>query len=87
MRLSLSLNDAPPVIATLSTKGWLGAHLSFSSNSTPPRFKGEVFLNAIDESTEPNAVHSTWHVSPVSEGDKLEIRVLPEGEKSDPQPR
>lgn len=83
MRLSISLNNAPPITAALTAKGWLSAHINLTSDSGSSAFTGKAILNSIDESSEPNATHSTWQVGPVCEGDKIEIRVL-SGEESDP---
>lgn len=86
MRLSISLNNAQPITAALTTKGWLSAHINLTSDSASTGFTGEVSLNAIDNSDETNTTHSTWQVGSLSQGDKIEIRVLPRGEESESDP-
>lgn len=83
MRISISLNNGPPIAAGLTAKGWLSAHINLRSESGPPAFTGDAMLNAIDESADPNATHSTWRVGSIREGDKIEVRILPGGEETD----
>jgi hypothetical protein len=84
MRLSLAINGQQKVRASLTARGWLGAHVSLS-NDIESESNDRVWLNAIDTSKEPNTTHSTWEGFPLVQGDKVEIEVLADGESDAPQ--
>ena len=69
--------------ASLSSKGWLSAHLNFSSDGAGDS-AGSLSVQAIDYSDEPNSVNSVWELGDLSVGDKAEIRVLADGEADPP---
>ena len=83
MRLSLAVNGQQKACASLTTKGWLSAHVSLSHEveSSPD---DRVWLNAIDTSEEPNTTHSSWGGIPLVLGDKVEIEILADGESDAP---
>lgn len=83
MRVQVAVNDGIPVKASLSSKGWLSAHLNFSGDGTGDS-AGSLWVQAIDYSDEPNSVNSVWELGDLSVGDKAEIRVLADGETDPP---
>jgi len=83
MRVQVAVNDGVPVRASLSSKGWLSAHLNFSSDGAGDS-TGSVWVQAIDYSDEPNSVNSVWEIGDLSVGDKAEVRVLGDGETDPP---
>ena|SRR5665213_1776964 len=84
MRLSLAVNGQQKARASLTARGWLGAHVNLSSG-IESESNDRVWLNAIDTSKEPNTTHSTWGGFPLIPGDKIEIEVLLDGESDAPQ--
>jgi hypothetical protein len=84
MRLELTVNDGSPVRASLQSKGWLSAHLNLDIEPESEKTSGKVFLDSIDTSDEPNAVHSTWDVGNLAVGDRIQVRVLDDGEADPP---
>ncbi|WP_142988372.1 hypothetical protein [Granulicella rosea] len=84
MRLSLAVNGQQKARASLTARGWLGAHVNLS-NGIESESNDRVWLNAIDTSKEPNTTHSTWGGFPLVPGDKVEIEVLLDGESDAPQ--
>lgn len=83
MRFSLAINGQQKVRASLTAKGWLGAHVNLS-NGIEPESSDRVWLTAIDTSDEPNTTHSSWGGFPLVEGDKIEIQILADGESDAP---
>jgi hypothetical protein len=83
MRIQVAVNDGVPVRASLSSKGWLSAHLSFSSDGLGD-CTGSLRVQAIDNSEEPNFVSSVWEIGDLSLDDKAEVRVLADGETDPP---
>lgn len=81
MLLELAVNDGQPLRASLNRKGLLSAHLNVSIGRDDA---ATLFLNSIDETDEPNTVYSTWEVGKPSVGDKIEIRLLADGEADPP---
>ena len=84
MRLSLLVNDKLIVKASLEANGWLSAHVNLSQGIKSDDPPNRVWLVAYDQSEEPNSVTSTWDGVPLSLGDKVEIRVLADGESDAP---
>lgn len=84
MRLSLAVNGQQKARASLTARGWLGAHVNLS-NDIESESNDRVWLNAVDTSKEPNTTHSTWGGFPLVPGDKVEIEVLADGESDAPQ--
>jgi chaperonin cofactor prefoldin len=83
MRLSLAVNGEQKARASLTARGWLGAHVNLS-NGIESESNDRVSLNAIDTSAEPNTTHSTWGGFPLVPGDKVEIEVLLDGDSDAP---
>ena len=83
MLLELAVNNGPAIRASLNGKGWLSAHLNVSIG-IEERDTSTISLDSIDESGEPNTVHSTWNAGNLSVGDKVEIRLLSDGEGDAP---
>lgn len=83
MRLSLAVNGRQKARASLTTKGWLSAHVSLSQKIESSS-NDRVWLNAIDTSEEPNTTHSSWGGIPLVLGDKVEIEILADGESDAP---
>lgn len=81
--LELAVNNGPAIRASLNGKGLLSAHLNVSVG-TEDRDASTIVLNSIDESGEPNTVYSTWNAGNLSIGDKVEIRLLSDGEADAP---
>ena len=84
MRISLAVNGQRKARASLTARGWLGAHLSLS-NGVESEQNDRVWLNAIDTSNEPNTTHLAWGGFPLATGDRVEIEVLSDGESDAPQ--
>jgi hypothetical protein len=84
MRLKVTVNDGVPVCASLQSKGWLSAHVNLELQDGWEKTSGRVFINAIDQSGEPNAVFSTWEVGDIAVDDKVQIEVLADGEAEPP---
>ena len=83
MRVQVAVNDGIPVRASLSSKGWLSVHLNFSSNGAEDS-DGSLWVQAIDNTDEPNSVNSVWEMGNLSVGDKAEVRLLADGETDPP---
>jgi hypothetical protein len=79
MRLSLAVNGQQKARASLTTDGWLGAHVNLSQGVESDS-NDRVWLSSTDRSEEPNATHSTWGGVPLVIGDKVEIEILPDGD-------
>lgn len=80
MLLELAINNGPAIRAS---KGLLSAHLNVSIG-TEETDTSTILLNSIDESGEPNTAYSTWNAGDLSIGDKVEIRLLFDGEVDAP---
>jgi hypothetical protein len=83
MRLSVSVNDQPVVTGSLTTTGWLSAHVNLSQDASDAQ-SNQVSIVAIDTSEEPNTIHSHWEAGPIAIGDRIEIEILPDGESHPP---
>lgn len=83
MLLELAVNDGPRLRASLNGKGMLSAHLNISME-TEEKNAATMVLTSLDETEEPNAVHSTWEAGKLSVGDKVEIRLWAVGEADPP---
>ena len=68
MRLSLSVNGAAPIVASLPGQGYLSAHLNMNDRQT--------------EETE--TVYLNWPTLNLEIGDVVELRVLPNGNGDPP---
>jgi hypothetical protein len=84
MRLALKVNDRNPIRASLQSNGYLSAHLNLTKEPEREEATGRVWLQAIDESKEPNSVSSDWEGGAMSVGDKVEILVLSDGDADPP---
>jgi hypothetical protein len=84
MRVQVTVNDGIPVKASLTAKGWLNVRLNFSKADGVGEEAGSLWVQAIDFSDEPNSVNSVWDIGDLSIGDRVEIRVLDDGEADPP---
>jgi hypothetical protein len=84
MRLSLAVNGEQKAFASLTTTGWLGAHISLSRGVDSEQ-NDRVWLNSMDISDEPNTTHSMWGGTPLVVGDTVQIEVLPDGDSDSPE--
>jgi len=84
MRLALKVNDRNPIRASLQSNGYLSANLNLTKEPEREEATGRVWLQAIDESEEPNSVSSDWEGGALSVGDKVEILVLSDGDADPP---
>jgi len=84
MRVQVAVNDGVPIKAALSGKGWLSVHLNFSSDDGAQDLVGSLWVQAIDNSYEPNSVNSVWEIGELSVGDKAVIHVLTDDQADPP---
>ena len=84
MRVQVAANDGTPVKASLTSKGWLSVRLDFSKADGAGEEAGPLWVQAIDYSNEPNSVNSVWEIGDLSVGDRVEVRVLGDGEADPP---
>lgn len=83
MRLEVSVNNGAPVRASLLDQGWLSVHLNLSSDDADDG-SSRLWVQAIDNSDEPNSTVSTWELGALSIGDTAQIQVLSDGEADPP---
>ncbi len=83
MLLELAVNGGNPLRASLNRKGLLSAHLNvpIAPDKTDA---ATIFLNAIDDTDEPNTVCSTWEAGTLRAGDKVEISLKQDGDADPP---
>jgi hypothetical protein len=78
MRLSLSVNGAPSIVASLSGPGYLSAHLNMSDRPKEKQHEKSVRINAF-ETGETETVSMKWPTFQLGVGDVVELRILPDG--------
>ncbi|HEV2279836.1 MAG TPA: hypothetical protein VGS02_16785 [Acidobacteriaceae bacterium] len=83
MLLEVSVNDGPPVRASLNRTGVLSAHLNVRIG-TDETDAATIVLNSFDKTDEPNSVYSKWELGSLSAGDRIEIRLQQNGEGDPP---
>jgi len=83
MRISLSVNGAAPVIASLPGPGYLSAHLNMSDRPKEGEHSKKVSIVGI-ETRETETVRLKWPTFELKTGDVVELRVLPDGEGDKP---
>lgn len=83
MRLSMAVNGGNRIIASLPCPGYLSAHLNMSDRPKDNEHKKNVGLDGI-ETREAETLHLKWPSVELKVGDVVELRVLPEGEGSEP---
>ncbi len=79
MRLSLSVNGAVPIIASLSGAGYLSAHLNMSDRPKENEHSKNVRISGT-ETRETENVRLKWPTIDLETGDIVELRILPDGE-------
>lgn len=83
MRLSMAVNDDNPIVASLPGAGYLSAHLNMANRPKDNHDKKNVRLVGT-ETRETETVHLKWPSIELKVGDVVELRVLPDGEGSEP---
>ena len=83
MRLQVSINDGVPVRASLQGHGWLSVHFNLSSDDADSS-SSRLWVQAIDNTDEPNSIISTWDIGSPLTGDTASIRILSDGEADPP---
>jgi hypothetical protein len=83
MRLSMAVNDGNPIVASLPGAGYLSAHLNMANRPRDNEDKKNVRLVGM-ETRETETVHLKWPSIELRVGDVVELRVLPDGEGSEP---
>ena len=83
MRLSISVNNRPPVTGSLTAAGWLSAHLNLRHDGSDEQ-SNRASIVAMNTSEAPNTVHSHWEAGPLAVGDNIEVKILPDGESDPP---
>jgi hypothetical protein len=83
MRLALYVNGQHIVRASLEARGYLSATLTLS-NGLKDEQAGSISVVAYDLSEEPNSITSVWKTPSVTIGDRVELRILPDGEGDPP---
>jgi hypothetical protein len=78
MRLSLSVNGAAPIVASLSGPGYLSAHLNMSDRPKESERSKNVRISGT-ETGETETVLLKWPNIDLEIGDIVELRVLPDG--------
>lgn len=83
MRLSMVVNGGNPIVASLPHPGYLSAHLNMSDRPKDNEHKRTIRLDG-NETKETETVHLSWPSVELKVGDVVELRVLPDGEGSEP---
>jgi len=79
MRLSLSVNGAAPVVASLSGPGYLSARLNMSDRPKEDKHENSVRINGF-ETGETETVSVKWPTFQLAVGDVVELQILTDGE-------
>jgi hypothetical protein len=79
MRLSLSVNGAHPIIASVSGPGFLGAHLNIHDRPKEDDHSIKVQMSG-HQTAETETISMSWPTADLNVGDVVELRILPEGE-------
>jgi hypothetical protein len=83
MRLSMAVNDGNPIVASVPGPGYLSAHLNMTDRPKDNEDKKDVRLVGM-ETRETETVHLKWPSIELKVGDVVQLRVLPDGEGSEP---
>jgi hypothetical protein len=83
MRLSLSVNGAAPIVASLPGQGYLSAHLNMNDRPKENGDKKDVRISGM-QTEETETVHLNWPTLNLEIGDVVELRVLPNGNGDPP---
>jgi hypothetical protein len=83
MRLSISLNGAAPITASLPGQGYLNTHLVMANRAKENDYSRKVRAVAI-ETREKETIYMKWPELDLQVGDVLEVRILPDGEGDAP---
>jgi len=84
MRIEASVNGKVVCTAGLSGSGYLSAHLNTEVSRANP--KDALRIVGI-ETHDTESVHLQWPAAPVSEGDVITLKLLPDGSSSEPSSR
>lgn len=79
MRLSLSVNGAHPVVASVSGPGFLSAHLNIHDRPKEDDHSIKVRISG-HQTAETETISMSWPTADLNLGDLVELRILPEGE-------
>jgi hypothetical protein len=83
MRLSLSVNNAAPVVASLSGDGYLNVHLNMHDRPKEGDYSRQV--RAVGHETKENeTVFLKWPTFDLNIGDVVQVKILPDGEGDAP---
>ena len=83
MRLSLSVNGAHPVVASVSGPGFLSAHLNIHDRPKEDDHSIKVRISG-NQTAETETISMSWPTSDLNVGDVVELRILPDGEGDAP---
>jgi len=83
MRLSMAVNGGNPIVASLPRAGYLSAHVNLSDRPQDNEHKQTARIAGF-ETHETETVQLKWPVVDLEIGDVVELRVLPDGEGTDP---
>src|SRR6266851_8587788 len=83
MRLSMTLNGATPIVASVPGPGYLSAHLNMKDRPNENESGISIAISGF-ETEETETVSVKWPILDLSVGDVVELRVLPEGEGNAP---
>jgi hypothetical protein len=83
MRVQVAVNDGRPVRASLTSKGSLAVRVNLS-NDGAEYSHGSLWIQAMDFNDEQSFVNSVWEVADLRVGDKVEVKVLDDGESDPP---
>jgi len=84
MRLSVSVNQVPQFIASLSGSGYLNAHLNMHDRPKEGDRSRKLRVVATDTSQDTENIGLEWPTVELGVGDVVELRILPEGEGDTP---
>jgi len=83
MRISLAVNGAAPIVASLHGPGYLSAHLNMSDRPKEGEHSKTVSIVGT-ETRETETVRLKWPTFELKTGDVAQLRVLPDGEGDQP---
>ena len=83
MRLALSINGSPRVIAAVNGPGYLSAHLNLHDRPNEGDFLRAVHVSAT-QTLETETIYSDWPKLELAVGDTVSIRLLADGEGDAP---
>src|SRR2546425_12408611 len=83
MRLSLSVNGAHPVIASVSGPGFLSAHLNIHDRPKEDDHSIKVRISG-HQTAETETISMSWPTTDLNVGDVVGLRILPDGEGDAP---